>query len=201
MLPVRRSPRTAAIVQSKRPRPCRDESVSLPRYHPVWPALAGPLTPPTAATRATIGCPSNGGPPERTSLPNIQPLNANPQGRNPSAWNSDRCWTLGISPVGSGANLGGFFPGRACSRWPHLPAGCLPLTLLRLSLCMFDCGVLYPSLRICQVASQDLACPTVTKVNPHTPYPVRRRSPDRGGRRSYAAFDRAIGITKVNQLT
>jgi hypothetical protein len=56
-----------STIQNKTPSPLRDESTSLPRYHPAWPVLPDPLTPPTAAVPAAIGCPGNGGLPERTT--------------------------------------------------------------------------------------------------------------------------------------
>jgi hypothetical protein len=135
------------VEQSKRSRPLRDESESLPRYHPVWPDGSGPLASPTMTTSATIGYPSNGGFPERTTPPNILTI-----------WRLEpRRWTLGISPVGSGANFGGFFPGGASNHRPHLPGGCPPRTPLHLSLCPLNCTVLYRSSKTCQVSNSESA--------------------------------------------
>jgi len=61
----------------------------------------------------------------------------------------------GPSPVSSGANFSGFFPGWASSRRPCLPGGCSPPTPLRHSLCVLDCGLLYPAFDFCQVAFRD----------------------------------------------
>ena len=63
--------RSNLVPQTKRSRPSRDESVWLPRYHPAWPDPSGPLIPPTAAQYTAIGCPYNGGPPERTTNPGV----------------------------------------------------------------------------------------------------------------------------------
>ena len=110
--------------------PLRDESATLPWYHPAWPAQAGPLIPPAAATCAAIGCPCNGGPPERTT--NL---------------GSSQAFTRRLrSELGRALSRQGF-QSPTPPPWGLSPAYSSPSQPLRARL-----SLLYPTLEICQVA-------------------------------------------------